>query len=202
MSTSGSSKAAEIAAGQVESIVAAAQLAAEEISAAATREAAERRTEIEAELERRRIALEAEADRLRAEATAEAEKLRGEAREEASRERSAASKEATQVIETARREAAERVSGAEKAADEALADAHAMHAGLRRLAESLSDHAERILRDVQAGHKRLRADLRVTSGPARAPVPGERDEARTRSRPPRAKPFDDIDVPSWVAGEE
>ena len=102
---------------------------------------------------------------------------------------------------------------AERAADEALADARAMSAGLRRLGETLSRHAEEILRDVQTGHRRLRSELRVASGGGSAssaeasPARAER-EPRSTSGPSlprsarrggeRRPPFDDIDVPEWV----
>jgi hypothetical protein len=149
--------------------------------------------------------------------------------------RDAALKEAARLGEQAQAEAAERVAVAEKAADEALADARAISSGLRRLGQTLEDYAERILRDVQAGHRRLRGDLRIAGGGAPA-TPGERarraatpDEPEPAARPAserpaestsrrpaesttrgpaestsrrRANPFDDIDVPSWVARDD
>jgi len=82
------------------------------------------------------------------------------------------------------------------------------------LGQSLEDYAERILRDVQAGHRRLRGDLRIAGGGPPA-TPGERARradaeaesaaeaapARGSSRR-RANPFDDIDLPNWVARDE
>ena len=116
-------------------------------------------------------------------------------------------------------EAAERVAVAEKAADEALADARAISSGLRRLGQSLEGYAEQILRDVQAGHRRLRGDLRIAGGGSPA-TPGERArragaaaetgepaaasgaEGGSAPRGRRSGPFDEIDVPSWVGPDK
>jgi hypothetical protein len=210
------SKAAELAARQVEQIVEAAQLAAEQIKADATKTAAERQAAIEAELAKQREVLEAELKTLRTDAVREAEKERAEAAAEAKRLRDDALKEAARLGQQSQTEAAERVAVAEKAADEALADARAISSGLRRLGQSLEDYAERILRDVQAGHRRLRGDLRIAGGGPPA-TPGERARRAEPDRPSDtpsenapsrragrrgANPFDDIDLPSWVARDE
>jgi hypothetical protein len=206
------SKAAELAARQVEQIVDAAQLAAEQIKLDAEKAATGRRAVLEAELAKRRETLESEVGKLRADATRDTEKERREAADEAKRVRDEAQKEATRLTQQARTEATERVSAAEKAADEALADARAISSGLRRLGQSLESYAEQILRDVQAGHRRLRGDLRVAGGGPPA-TPGERarrataeggDAASTEGEPRRGRrnPFEDIDVPSWVARDE
>jgi hypothetical protein len=118
------------------------------------------------------------------------------------------------VRDEARDAAAERVAAAEKAADEALADARAISSGLRRLGQSLESYAEQILRDVQGGHRRMRANLRVlTEGPAspgesvrrRATAPADAPTA-AEDRPARPRrgenPFDEIDLPDWVARDE
>jgi hypothetical protein len=202
------SKAAELAAQQVEAIVEAAQVAAAEIEASAQKKLEGQQAQLEAEFASRRQALEEEADRIRKESVEAAERARKEAEQYAASERKSANDEARQLREESRRAAAERVAGAEKAADEALADARAMSGGLKRLGESLEEHAERILRDVQAGHKRLRGDLRVASeGPSspresvrRAEPPASSAPSRA-PRPARRRPFDDIDVPEWVAGD-
>jgi hypothetical protein len=211
------SKAAELAASQVEQIVDAAQVAAEQIKADATKTAAERQAAIEAELAKQREILEAELKTLRTDAVREAEKERSEAAAEAKKVRDEALKAAASLGEQAQTEAAERVAVAEKAADEALADARAISSGLRRLGQSLEDYAERILRDVQAGHRRLRGDLRIAGGGPPA-TPGERARraqveqtadadaeepaATSRARRRGANPFDEIDLPSWVARDE
>jgi hypothetical protein len=210
------SKAAELAARQVEQIVEAAQLAAEQIRADATKTAEERQAAIEAELAKQREVLEAELKTLRTDAVREAEKERAEAAAEAKSLRDDALKEAARLGQQSQTEAAERVAVAEKAADEALADARAISSGLRRLGQSLEDYAERILRDVQAGHRRLRGDLRIAGGGPPA-TPGERarraeaeqpsDAAADKASAPRsgrrrANPFDEIDLPSWVARDE
>jgi hypothetical protein len=203
-----SSKAADLAAGQVEAIVAAAQAAADEIRANAEREAAEARAALDAEREKLRTDGLAEIERLRRDATAEADRVRTEASKAAEAERESARKSALELESDSRKAAAERVAGAEKAADDALADARAMSAGLRRLGETLSSHAESILRDVQAGHKRLRSDLRVAGGgESTRRAEGRSETPRSETPAPRAagrggarrpKPFDDIDVPDWV----
>jgi hypothetical protein len=212
------SKAAELAARQVEQIVEAAQLAAEQIKADATKTGAERQAAIEAELSKQREVLEAELKTLRTDAVREAEKERVEAAAEAKKLRDDALKAAAELGKQSQVEAAERVAVAEKAADEALADARAISSGLRRLGQSLEDYAERILRDVQAGHRRLRGDLRIAGGGPPA-TPGERarraqpdepaaeapsEEGSPARRPGRrgANPFDEIDLPSWVARDE
>jgi hypothetical protein len=204
------SKAAEFAARQVEQIVEAAQLASEQIKLDAGKKAEDRRAAVEAELAKQRAAIEGEIKKLREDATAAAEKERSEAAAEAKKVRDEALKEAAELGKQSETEAAERVAVAEKAADEALADARAISSGLRRLGQSLEDYAERILRDVQAGHRRLRGDLRIAGGGAPA-TPGERarratggeDDGGDSPRPPRsgrrgANPFEEIDVPAWV----
>jgi hypothetical protein len=211
------SRAAELAARQVENIVEAAQLASEKIKLDAARTAQQRQAAAEAELSKQREALEAEVGKLRADATREAEKERAEAAAEAKKLRDDALKEAARLGEQSQTEAAERVAVAEKAADEALADARAISSGLRRLGQSLEDYAERILRDVQAGHRRLRGDLRIAGGGPPA-TPGERarreasGQAReadpgdapgsSRSTRRRGNPFEEIDLPSWVGRDE
>ncbi len=202
------SRAAELAAQQVEAIVAAAQEAAVGIEASAEKKLEAQRAQLEAEFASRRQALEEEIGRIRKEALADADKTRTEADTYASTERRSADEEAKRLREESWREAVERVAGAEKAADEALADARAVSGGLRRLGQALEEHAERILRDVQAGHKRLQSDLRVASrGPGTAEEPVRRRSAAPAPstehapRPARRRPFDDIDVPEWVAGD-
>ena len=152
----------------------------------------ERRAAVEAELAEKRAAIDGEIEKIRSDAVREAEKSTSEAREKAGQVREEAQKEALKLGEESRKQATERVAAAEKAADEALADARAISGGLRRLGQSLEDYAEKILRDVQAGHRRLRGDLRIAGGGAPA-TPGER--ARRASR---GSALEDIDVPSWV----
>jgi hypothetical protein len=83
------------------------------------------------------------------------------------------------------------VADAEQYADEMLRDARAVSAGLRQLGATLQDQAEKILRDVQAGHKRIRGDLRTVTGSS-APMSEE------STRAVRSSPFEDLDVPSWA----
>src|SRR3954471_15319271 len=152
------SRAAAIAAQQVEAIVEAAEAAAADIRQRGEQELAAERARLEAEYDSRRQALEDEIAKLREAATEEADKVRAEAHEAAAREREEALAEAKRVRDEAQSAAAERVALAERAADDALADARAMSGGLRRLGATLEDYAERILRDVQTSHRRARGD--------------------------------------------
>jgi hypothetical protein len=183
--------AAELAAQQVESIVSAAQAAAEQLMEEGRQEAdairARGRQEAAEPLERaRRQALELSADARR-----EAERLLADAR-----------KEAAQTREQTRRAVEGRVAGAEEAADRVLEEARVLSAGLRRLGKALGEQGERIMRDVQTAHRRMQADLRV--GPPDSDLPVEPLTGRF-SRPARRQATaatraerDDLDVPSWV----
>ena len=206
------SRAADLAAQQVEQIVEAAQLAAEQIKLDAAAAAEQRRVALETEYAQKREQLEAEVAKLREDASRQADKERSEAAAESKQIRDDALKEAARLGQQAQEEATERVAIAEQAADEALADARAISSGLRRLGQSLEEYAERILRDVQAGHRRLRGDLRIAGGGPPA-TPGERarratPDAGSEAAPRRggerrgANPFDDIDLPSWVARDK
>ncbi|MDQ4049061.1 MAG: hypothetical protein M3131_06750, partial [Actinomycetota bacterium] len=180
MSATPGSGAAELAAQQVEQIVAAAQLAAEEI-----------RAEARLEQEDLRRSAQEDGDKLREEAHRDAERLLDEAREQALLLGTDARREAEALLRDAREESARsreqtqravegRVAAAERAAAEVLEEARALSGGLRQLGKSLEDHAERILRDVTAAHKRMQADLRVggtRAGEPAATSPGLPDEA-------------------------
>jgi hypothetical protein len=212
MSEQSGSRAAEIAAQQVESIVAAAQAAAEGI-----------RTEALRHGQKQRSRAEQEADSVRAEARRDAAREIEQARQQAERLGEIARKEADQLREQTRRAIEGRVAAAEQAADDVLAEARALSSGLRRLAQVLGDQAERILRDIQTAHKRMRGDLRIplpeasdgsTSRRQGEPFPrhaeraGERGSAPSPERPsspasqgPRANPLDDLEVPSWIGPE-
>jgi cell division septum initiation protein DivIVA len=153
MRAEGSSRAAELAARQVEAIVSAAHRAADELRQEAARERAEMLQ-----------AAKRDATGIRGEAKREAGEEVERARHAAEKVSDDAFARAKEMTDDAAATAERLVEGAQRAADEALADAHAMSHGLRRLGEVLGDQAERILRDVQAAHKRLSADLRVASG--------------------------------------
>jgi hypothetical protein len=193
MSEHSSSRAADLAASQVETIVSAAQKAAEQIKEEAHREVKDERHRAERD----------------------AERAREQAKREAAEQLDLARKEAVRIAEAAGQRAADRVKSAQEAADEALAEARAVTTGLRRLGESLSSQADRILRDVQSAHRRITAELRVgPSTPAAAPEPEEEEllrkvqagERARRSGEPRrsaeprrgTNPIEDFDVPSWV----
>ena len=110
-----------------------------------------------------------------------------------------AHKESVQIREQTQRSVDGRVAAAEKAAAEVLEEARTLHDGMRRLGETLTDQAERMLRDVQAAHKQMQADLRVSADTelgragrvdsersARRPATGPR-VARPDERPARSE---------------
>jgi hypothetical protein len=177
------SRAAELAALQVESIVSSVQAAAEELRSNAAREAEEIRAAA-----RRDAAEELEAARVRS------MELIEDARQEAARLR-----------HDAQRAVRDRVADAEEAAHQVLEDARQLTTGLRRLGEALGDQAEQILREVHAAHRRMQADLRVDVGgererPSRLRRASERDPA-VDAGAPRGSSADgrgNLDVPPWV----
>lgn len=215
-------RAADVAALQVEQIVAAAQAAAEEILEEGRREATRLREEGIAEVEKEMNRARKDAIMLTQEARKDAEGVLADAEEET-----------TRLRHQTERAVQGRVASAEKAAADVLQEARTLSGGLQQLGRSLGSQADRILRDVSAAHKRMQADLRISSGADRvaerltergpggaepeASSAGEADPAsaadgsdaepeRKRSRsdreqiPPRrrgANPFVDLDVPSW-----
>jgi F0F1-type ATP synthase membrane subunit b/b' len=166
--------AAEIAAGQIATIVTAAEQAAADIAANAERDARERLREADRD-----------ADNIRNEATKESTRLQEEAQAEAVR-----------VAEIARKEADQRIETAQQAADEVLAQAEALSNGLHQLAASLEGQAGSLLRDVQAGHRRLTGDLRIAGGP---PEPTRTEPARSERRD-AASALEDLEIPTWAEG--
>lgn len=238
---------ADVAAQQVESIVSAAQAAADNLRAEAERDAKEMRSDGRSAGEREKAKAREEAIAISEEAKRSADKVLADAK-----------REAAELRDKTRRASEEQTATAKKASAEVLSEAQALSAGMRRLGESLGSQAERILRDVQAAHRRMQADLRVdsTTSPAPGsdipefspaspateslPVASERlrrrdtgpssragrttaDESeriqraaaaaaededdvrrsrRERQRERGANPFDDLDVPSWVARDK
>lgn len=209
--------ASELAARQVEQIVAAAQAAADEIKAEAAEERKEQREQGKRDAERviqkARDQGEAELNESRKSAVM----LGQDARREVEATLTDAKEESEKVREQTRRAVEGRVASAEKAASQVLEEAQALSGGLRQLGRALEDHAEKILHDVQAAHKRMQADLRVESGggaspppasrprqpepaPARrrsTPVDGAQESRQSRSPRERPNPFEDLDVPRW-----
>ena len=175
MSARSPSRAAEIAARQVESIVSAAELTAESLRAEARREGEAVRREAEAD-----------GEVIRTRAQRDAEKLAEDAR-----------RRVAQIEKEGHDALSLRLAAGEKAADEALAEAQAIHAGLRELGSGLTSHAERILRDIQGAHRRMTADLRQGERPSSAPRSLSAPAARPAPRP-AGNGFDGIDVPDWV----
>lgn len=210
--------ASEHAARQVEQIVTAAQAAAEQIEAEAVEERKEQREQARRDADRviqkARDQAEAELNDSRKQAVI----ISQDARREAEQTVAEARKESERLREQTTRAVEGSVASAEQAATQVLSEAQALSGGLRQLGRALEDHAEKILHDVQAAHKRMQADLRVESGGGASPAPVPRSRpveaavpARRRpgsdgaAREPRAEraprdrtnPFDDIDMPSW-----
>lgn len=204
MSGSPSSRPSDVAARQVEQIVLAAQKAADQI-----------RKQAESELEALRREAREEGDSIREDARRQAESDLNRARKETILLSEDARHDAELIINDAQAQSDElrektqravkgRVAAAEVAAAEVLDEAKALSAGLNQLARSLSEQAERILREVQAAHQRMQADLRI--GPADEPARAERPRPAAAAgsgpddvTPPRkrANPFDELEVPSW-----
>ena len=185
MSVTSGTRASELAAQQVEQIVAAAQQAADEI----------RREAREEQIDLRRWA-EEDCDELRKEARRDAERMIEKARKQALLLGTDARREGEALLEDARKESARireqtqravegRVASAEKAAADVLEEARTLTSGLRQLGKSLEDHAERILRDVTAAHKRMQAELRVAGAPEPAVRPDSRVSDPERPLPAR-----------------
>ncbi|MEA2374895.1 MAG: hypothetical protein QOD53_1358, partial [Thermoleophilaceae bacterium] len=78
--------------------------------------------------------------------------------------------------------------------------AQAISAGLRQLGASLEGQAERILRDVQAGHRRLMGDLRMEGAGRNRPA-GEEGGGSASGSSSGDNPLADIDLPRWVGRE-
>lgn len=146
----------------------------------------------EATVERMAEEARAELAEIRAQAEREAEEARATGRRDAEASLADARTKAIQLGEDARKEAKARVEEAAEAADRVLSEARALSSGLRQLGSALTNHAERILKDVQAGHRRMQADLRLPDGGA-APAP------RARRSTGGGSPFEDIELPEWVA---
>jgi hypothetical protein len=212
MSASGS-RAAELAAQQVEQIVAAAQEAAEQIRAEAQDARKEARDQGKRDAERIRQKAKDESEAALMESRKQAVMMGQDARQEAEQTVKDAQAESERVREETRRAVEGRVAGAERAAAEVLKEAQALSGGLRQLGRSLEEQADRILRDVQAAHRRMQADLRVQSGdelptssssgrgtrstPAE-PEPPPREAAPRRRGDGPSNPFDDLEVPGWT----
>ncbi len=227
------SRASDLAAQQVEQIVSAAQDAADHIREEAESERKELREQGQRDAERMRekARAEIEAARQKAHDRAEAElnearkqavMLGQDARREAETMVGDAKKESEQVREQTRRAVEGRVAGAEKAAAQVLLEAETLSGGLHQLGRALGDQADRILRDVQAAHRRMQADLRVESGddlpatssarprepagqregPANRETAGARRAAGEVPAPARGRtnPFDELEVPGWSSG--
>ncbi len=203
MSSSPTTRAADVAAQQVEQIVAAAQEAANQIREDARRELVEIRERGEREMDE-------EMNRARKQAIV----LTEDARRDAEGILADADREAAQLRQQTERAVQGRVAAAEKAAAEVLEEARALSGGLQQLGRSLESQADRILRDVSAAHRQMQADLRIAGAGERAPdrAPDELTEPSPgrssapaekrfeRSAPPRrrgANVFDELELPSW-----
>ena len=229
MSADSGQRASELAAQQVEQIVTAAQAAAEEIR----KEAQAERLDIRKAARREGEETLRQAQRSAQEELTEARKAAIHLGQDALRDAEAllsdARAEAAQVREKARRSVDGRVAAAERAAADVLEEARALSGGLHQLGKALEDHADRILRDVQAAHKRMQADLRVGSvsededplrslareadggpdggasgGVSSRREPRESTQSNGDAEAPRGRrsnPFEEIELPSWVGRE-
>lgn len=206
------SRAAELAAQQVEQIVTAAQDAADRIRAEAEDARREAREQGKRDAERIRQKAKDQSEAELMESRKQAVIMGQQAQQEAEQTVADAKRESERVREETRRAVEGRVAGAERAAAEVLQEAQALSGGMRQLGRALEEQADRILRDVQAAHRRMQADLRVQSGgdlapPAAPDRPARRsaeDEEPPTEAPSRRRsgsnPFDDLEVPGWTRG--
>jgi vacuolar-type H+-ATPase subunit E/Vma4 len=169
------SKAAELAARQVEEILTAAEAAAEQIKQEAHDEVAGAVTEA-----RQRAA------QIEQRARDQAIEFDEDSRREAERVLAEAKRRAKQIREQTKRSVAGRVERADAAADEMVGHAEALSDGLRGLGELLTDQGERILREVRAARRELRARMEAgIEGDADAPARREPPAARPQREPDR-----------------
>jgi hypothetical protein len=198
------SRAAELAAQQVESILEAAEAAAEQIKQ-------EARDEVAAEVAGARQ----RAAELEKRARDQAIEFDEDARREAERLLEDAKRHATQIREQTKRSVAGRVDRAEAAANEMVGHAEALSDGLLKLGELLTEQGERILRDVSAARREMRANLNVAlEGDAPAPE-SNGESAEVTPTPPlrrngeRSRRFvreaerggDELAPPPWVESD-
>jgi vacuolar-type H+-ATPase subunit H len=191
------STAAAAAAEQVASILEAAERTAERLRADAEQRVRDRIAEGERGAANRVNAAEEEAREILESARKEAARLRAEAEAEAERQISKATTEGLVIVSDAE-QAAERIrKEAALKADELLREARFISdqvqseggltvANLRELGSSLRTNAERLMRDIQAIHSRLRAELERVEPSAR-PRPrtsgSEESEAGSAAEP-------------------
>lgn len=211
MSEERTPRASELAAAKVEQIVTAAGEAAAQIRESAEQDGRQIRADAEAQAKRTQEEAKRKAEAELNEARKAAVLYGQDARREAEELVGDARQEADQIREQTQRAVDGRVAAAEKAAAEVLEEARALSGGLRQLGRSLEEHADRILRDVTAAHKRMQADMRVGPGSAPPPVqPAAPRRAASASAPAtsvpsprkRANPFEELEVPSWVGRED
>jgi len=195
-------RASDLAARQVEQIVAAAQEAAEQIRAGAQRELDDLRRQAERDGEQVREKARRDAEKELNGARKEAILMTQEAHRDAEGILAEAKSESAQLREQTERGVQGRVAAAEKAAADVLAEARALSGGLQQLGRSLESQADRILRDVTAAHRQMQADLRVggvgepaagtrsgfiSEAPGEHSTSGEERAGRTEARSGRAE---------------
>jgi vacuolar-type H+-ATPase subunit E/Vma4 len=194
------SKAAELASQQVGSILEAAEAAAEQIRQ-------EARDEVGAELAHARQ----RAAELEQRARDQAIEFDQDSRREAERVVADARRRAKQIRDQTKRSVAGRVDRADAAAAEMVGRAEALSDGLTKLGELLTEQGERILRDVRAARRELRAqlDAAIEDGGGAPAAPSE-EPAEPASPSPRRRrngsgrfvrgerPAEELAPPSWV----
>lgn len=210
--------AAGAAADRVGSILAAAEAAAERIRNEAERRLNERIAEAERAADHRVQAAEEEAAEIIGEAEAQAAATRSEAQAETASMRAEAATEALTIAGRAQenadamlaeaREEAERVRydaeerarallrGARETAGEVRAEGMELVENLREMGNVLRSNAERLLRDVQAIHSRMVAELDQADA-GLPPAPSGAGSRGTRSAP-RSGSGGDLDVPEFI----
>jgi vacuolar-type H+-ATPase subunit E/Vma4 len=152
------SRAAQLAAGQVEAIVAAAQLAAEKIRVEAESDATDRRLGVEKEVERIVSEGLAEAEQVRSDATRDAEQLRSEAAAEAAKLRDTAKSE-TDALRT--KAAQETAAQRKAAADEARAVRDTAKEEADEVRKTARDEAEKLVEDARKQALEVNAQARA-----------------------------------------
>ena len=186
--------------------------AAENRVRAADEEAAEIVREAREEAERAKTVAASEALAILAKAHDDADRTRGEAEQA----KTAASAEALDIVGRARKEARESAATMKAQSLEALGQARIASAdvraegmelvsNLREMGDAMRSNAERLLRDVQAIHSRMVAQLdQVDGGASRIPSPRSSERDSGAARRPRdgglngPTDIDELDVPEFI----
>jgi hypothetical protein len=176
------SRTAEVAAQQVNAIIAAAESAAEQIERDALERAQAELESVRAEAGQELAQARARTAALEERAMERALELEQDSVREAERRLSEAERSAAQMAEKTRRGVEGRVERAEAAGAEMVAHAEVLSAGLRRLGELLTEQGERILRDTRSARRQLRAQM-DSAIEGHVPEPPSRDRPTAPAEP-------------------